>query len=246
MKKINSNALLILLLIVISTAFYLLQLILFRSPRDTSFYFLQDMAFLPLQVAIVTIVLGKILSAREKKERLKKTNMMVSAFFSEIGTDLMKQLIQCGSSLAELQPYLKVSENWSSKDFQKAADFVSQRHLSVRCTVTAFEDIRSLLLQKRDYILIMLVNPTLLEHEIFTDMLWAVFHLTDELRARSSIADLPDSDMIHLNYDAERAYVALLVQWIHYMAHLKSDYPYLFSLEMRRNPFYDGNGIIVR
>jgi voltage-gated potassium channel len=92
----------------------------------------------------------------------------------------------------------------------------------------------------------MLVNPTLLEHEVFTDMLWAVFHFTDELLARDSITDLPSSDIMHLNYDAKRAFSALLVQWIHYMSHLKTDYPYLFSLETRRNPFNGSDDIIVR
>ncbi|MPN25934.1 hypothetical protein SDC9_173355 [bioreactor metagenome] len=92
----------------------------------------------------------------------------------------------------------------------------------------------------------MLENPNLLEHETFTDMLWAVFHLTDELLARENIESLPESDIKHLENDVKRVFNSILVQWVGYMNHLKSDYPYLFSLELRRNPFSPDNGVIVR
>jgi hypothetical protein len=35
----------------------------------------------------------------------------------------------------------------------------------------------------------------------------------------------------------------LIMQWLDYMKHLKHDYPYLFSLAMRTNPF-DANASI--
>ena len=89
----------------------------------------------------------------------------------------------------------------------------------------------------------LLENPNLLEHESFTNLLWAVFHLTDELVHRSDLKKLPDSDYQHLAGDIKRAYHQLLIQWLDYMKHLKHDYPYLFSLAMRTNPF-DANASI--
>ena len=86
MKKIKSSFLIVLLLVVLSAALYILQLIVFHSPRDTGFYILQDFAFLPLQVAIVSVVLGRYLKNREKTARLGKLNMVINAFFSEAGT----------------------------------------------------------------------------------------------------------------------------------------------------------------
>ena len=55
------------ILVVISAILFAIQMIIFRSPRDTAFYLFQDMAFLPLEVALVTIVLGKAISDREKR-----------------------------------------------------------------------------------------------------------------------------------------------------------------------------------
>jgi hypothetical protein len=83
----------------------------------------------------------------------------------------------------------------------------------------------------------LLENQNLLEHERFTDVLWATFHLLEELMARPEFAGLPKSDLDHLAGDMRRAYQNILCQWIDYMRHLKTAYPYLFSLALRTNPF---------
>jgi hypothetical protein len=83
----------------------------------------------------------------------------------------------------------------------------------------------------------LLENPTLLEHESFTNLLWAVFHLAEELAARGSFTQLPQTDYQHLAGDIKRIYVLLVHQWLNYMEHLKDNFPYLFSLAMRTNPF---------
>ena len=73
-------------------------------------------------------------------------------------------------------------------------------------------------------------------HDSFTDLLWAVFHLTEELAHRGELGQLPDTDLAHLAGDIERAYVSLTFQWLNYMKHLKYSYPYLYSLAIRTNP----------
>ncbi|HUU31115.1 MAG TPA: hypothetical protein VMY69_03350, partial [Phycisphaerae bacterium] len=97
--------------------------------------------------------------------------------------------------------------------------------------------LRDFLVSKRPFLLALLENPNLLEHEGFTDMLWAVFHLTEELARRRDLAAGPDSDREHLAGDIRRAYGRVLAEWLLYLAHLKRDYPYLFSLAVRTNPF---------
>ncbi len=90
---------------------------------------------------------------------------------------------------------------------------------------------------RREFLVGQLRNPNLLEHDAFTDMLWAVFHLAEELDHRENPATLPESDLQHLSGDMKRAFEALTVQWLAYMAHLQGQYPYLFSLAARTNPF---------
>jgi hypothetical protein len=35
----------------------------------------------------------------------------------------------------------------------------------------------------------------------------------------------------------KRAYLLLISEWLAYLKHLKENYPYLFSLSVRTNPF---------
>ena len=77
----------------------------------------------------------------------------------------------------------------------------------------------------------------LVEHENFNDLLLSVFHVLDELSNRGELGALPESVMKHLTGDISRAYKKLISQWVIYLRHLKGEYPYLFSLAIRTNPF---------
>lgn len=104
-------------------------------------------------------------------------------------------------------------------------------------------DLKRFLVEKRQFLLNLLENPNLLEHETFTNLLWAVFHLTEELDHRTDLKGLPGSDYQHLAGDLKRVYCLLIAEWLAYMKHLKSEYPYLFSLALRTNPF-DANATV--
>ncbi len=246
MKRNNHNILLSLLLVVLSTGLYILQVTLFHSARDTAFYLIQDIAFLPLQVAIVTIILGKIINSWNVRERLKKINMAISAFFSEAGTEIMMKLTELTGNDNDLKPALSVGINWTGADFAKSLKVLRNISLDIGCGANDFNALKTLLLDKRSFMLRMLENPNLLEHDTFTDMLLAVFHMTEEMIARDDFSCLPQTDSMHLIVDIKRALKTLLIQWLGHMAHLKSEYPYLYSLEVRRNPFTENGGVIVR
>ena len=96
---------------------------------------------------------------------------------------------------------------------------------------------RAFLTEKTSILLSLLENPVIVEHEIFSDLLAAAFHLHDELVYRMDFSHLPENDMKHLAGDVERVYGLLVSQWMDYMRYLKNNYPYLFSLAIRTNPF---------
>ena len=54
---------------------------------------------------------------------------------------------------------------------------------------------------------------------------------------RTELSRLSLADRGHLASDVQRGYVLLIKEWLAYMAHLKTRYPYLFSLALRTNPF---------
>jgi hypothetical protein len=57
------------------------------------------------------------------------------------------------------------------------------------------------------------------------------------LEKREQVKELPEKDYAHLAGDIKRAYTLLVQRWLNYVKYLKDNYPYLFSLVMRTNPF---------
>lgn len=173
-------------------------------------------------------------------------NMAISAFFGEAGTDIINGLLKFNTRLENLEDHLEITGEWKNEDFQKAVKLIKTYNYEIDSRTSNLMDLKKLMQDKRYFLLSMLENPNLLEHDTFTDMLWAVFHLTDELVARDSFTDLPEKDLNHLSIDIKRAFCTLLVEWINYIAHLKLDYPYLFSMAIRKNPFNNKASVIIR
>ena len=216
---------------------YCIQLFIFKSPRDTLFYLFQDLAFVPLQVIIVTLVLNKLLTAKEKQEKLLKLNTVISAYFSEIGTETIIRMSESIANLSGLQSYLRVNSGWNDAEFKRSVDMVRDFEFKGVCTSGQLLLLREFLHLNKPYLLHMFDNPNLLEHDAFTEMLWSVLHVSQELEFRESLEGLPENDMAHLSNDVTRAYRFLIAEWLCYMKYLKKDYPYLFSLAVRKNPF---------
>lgn len=215
---------------------YLLHYAIFRDTRHIFIYMLGDVAFLPIEVLLVTIIVHRVLDMRERRTRMEKLNMVIGAFFSEMGVQLLGSFVEFDTTCGEIKECLAVDAAWKSDDFRRAGKSVSEYDCAIDWDDQRLEEIRDLLVTKRDFLLTLLENPALLEHETFTDLLWAVFHLTEELKYRHLIKVLPEADQRHLCNDIARAYTLLLREWLAYMEHLQNNYPYLFSLAVRMNP----------
>lgn len=224
-------------LVVSSALICLIHYMIFRDAGYIASYFLGGIALLPVEVLLVTLVIHRLLSEREKRVKLQKLNMVIGAFFSEVGTALIKYLSSFGTEVEKIGNDLMVTQDWSAKEFLSISRRIKGYNHKIDSRKGDLEHLRSLLIEKRDFLLRLLENPNLLEHESFTDLLWAAFHLTDELVNRVDLTRLPAADYDHLSGDMKRAYTLLIYEWLAYMRHLRSRYPYLFSLAVRLNPF---------
>jgi hypothetical protein len=141
---------------------------------------------------------------------------------------------------------LQVAPVWTEKQFENVKRKVMMTKYSINGFNGDLEGLKKFLSGKRNFVAQMLANPVLGEHEFFTGLLWAVFHLEEELRLRDSLLLLPQKDKDHLNNDLRRVYDNLLIQWIDYLAHLQMNYPYLFSLAVRTNPFNKSSSVVIQ
>lgn len=246
MKRLNWQIVLITILLSLSVLLYALHFFIFKDAHHVFIYLLGDIAFVPIEVLLVTLIIHRILNIREKRILLKKLNMVIGAFFSEVGLNLLKYFVQFDSCFENIRKDLIIKNDWSDHYFTNAQKNLNTYACTIDMTQGNLGSIKNFLIKKRDFLLRLLENPNLLEHESFTELLWAIFHLTDELLHRKELENLPKSDLNHLAGDIKRAYILLISEWLMYMKHLKNDYPYLFSLALRTNPLDPDASPIVK
>ena len=219
---------------------------IFGDARTLFYYLLLDVVFVPLQVLFVSLILDRLLSFRKKQETLKKLNMVISAFFSEVGTSLLSVLARFLPNSGERADRLTIRADWSAREFDMAAAALRRVEPKLESGAAELKPLRDFLSRKQDFLLRLLENPSLLEHDSFADLLWAVLHVSEELASRPTLEKLPANDRAHLSGDLTRAYASLLREWVNHLAHLKRDYPYLYSLAVRTNPFDPNASAIIR
>ncbi|MBM3705424.1 MAG: hypothetical protein FJW66_02755 [Actinobacteria bacterium] len=246
MRKIKWQLILGISLAVLSAALYSVHFLIFRDSRHIFIYLLGDVAFLPIEVLLVTLIIDRVLSVREKRAMLDKLNMVIGAFFSEVGLRLLYHFSSFDLNASNIKKELSGIDSWKDRDFDRVKLLVKKFKYSVSPRSGNLEALKGFLTNKRAFLLRLLENPNLLEHEKFTELLWAVFHLTEELEYRKGLDASPESDLNHIAGDIKRAYVILIGEWLEYIKHLKNSYPYLFSLASRINPFDENASPIVR
>lgn len=229
MKKYKWEIKLALTLIAISIVFYTIDYNLFGGPYKIYENILSQIAFLPIYVLFVTLVLEQIINKKEKQNLVSKMNVIIGLFFSEIGRELIKILVSYDNN------FHNVRNNFTRID---KPDKVLMYYKSEISTTTAnLSFLKEFMKSKKELLLNMMSNPNLLEHNFFTELMLSLFHLLEELEIRENIEKISEGDHTHINNDIDRAYMLLIKNWIMYMKHLKEEYPYLYSLEVRLNPF---------
>lgn len=237
MKYLNWQVRLGLILVALSAIVYTIHWVIFRDLNQLFFYLVMDIAFVFIQVMLVTLLINRLLTENEKRSRLKKLNVVMGAFMSEMGRELLIRFSDADPNLNNIKKNLIVTGDWSTEQFLDVDKRLKKYAYKVDIEKIVLEELHRILLSKKDFLLRLLESPTLLEHESFTDLIQTVFHLTEELDFRTDLCKLPSSDCEHLVGDIERIYSLLVHLWLDYMKHLKYNYPYLFSLAIRTNPF---------
>jgi hypothetical protein len=237
MKFLTWKIQLALALVGASAGLYALNYLIFRDMGYMTRLFLAQLGFLPISVLLVTIILNQLMAQRARTAKLAKLNMVIGAFFSEVGGVLLKTLSAWDRGLPDFQPLVAHISHWTAADFAGFSQGLAESDFNIELKEGDLEVLRDFLLKKRDFLLRLIENPNLLEHDSFSNLLLAVFHLTEELAQRRDLPHLSRSDRQHLAGDVQRGYLLLIQEWLAYMAHLQTRYPYLFSLALRTNPF---------
>jgi len=109
-------------LVALSVAIYLVSYAFFRNLHDIFLISITSLAFLPISVLFVSLVIDRVLVMREKRAILEKLNMVVGAFFSEVGTDLLTYFSDFDPELDKIRKNLLLLTTGLSENFWKSAE----------------------------------------------------------------------------------------------------------------------------
>jgi len=234
------------ILVIAAIVLHGIHFLIFQDLHHLAIYGLGDVAFIPIEILVISLVVDRLLNEREKQALRQKMNMVVGTFFSALGQPLLERMCGVLQDEGEVRSCLAVGPDWTAKQIQTAKGSIPELRIKVRPGQGDLEALRELLTDNRTFMLTLLQNPILIEDEEFTELLWALSHLQEELAARGDLAALPESDVRHLVGDVHRVYTHLLREWLEYMAHLKEHYPFLYSFQARTNPLRPDADVTVR
>ena len=217
----KKNIIIISVLLAISACIYGMQILIFKDVRNTEFYIFQDMAFIPISIAITTVVVGELLDINNKRDSRQKTRMLTSTFFSDIGFELMSMLALVSNIDEELLHTINDTELFDSDKITA----IKNSGLTVNADMGIYTIISDVIIASKTDILILSSNPMLYDHEYFSDLLWELLHLMDEFRLRGDYVKLTPNDLTELNSDFAQVLELLLINWVVNAKYLKETYP---------------------
>ncbi|MDD1679361.1 MAG: hypothetical protein LUO93_09310 [Methanomicrobiales archaeon] len=97
---------LVLALTGLSIVLYFIHLLLFQDLHHIGIFFLGDLAFLPLEVLLVTLIIHRLLEMQDRQRKMEKMHMVIGAFFSSVGSWLLAYLSDRDPALEDLRRHL--------------------------------------------------------------------------------------------------------------------------------------------
>ena len=236
--KVKFSILMVILIIIIYGSNYLVL----GDAEHIISYIWTHLGFIPVDILLVAFLLDEIIEKKEKEAMLEKLDMLMSTFFSEIGNELITELSTANKYKTSTEN-LKSIKNWNEEDFDKKLNELKDTSIDFTADIPLenreefLDKLRTLLIDKREFIINLMTNPNLLEKEEFTGLITAILHLDEELEHRKDLSLVTDADFAHLNGDMQRVYNKLVYEWVYYLRYLHKNYPYMIALIVRTNPF---------
>lgn len=237
MKRRLSTKTLIIGLLALSGIFYLLHYLIFRDAHHIAIFAMHDIAFLPIEVILVSLVFDRVLDETHRDEQRGKVNMIESIFFKESGSDMLCYLVQCDPGSAALCRALAISPDWGLRDFEAARRFLKGYAFSIDTNRVDFFALHYHLVNRHKYFLKVIENPALMDHESFTDLILSMYHLWEELDFRTDLYSLSAADKAELGAITESVYRQLASEWLLNISYTQKHHAARFANSLRNSPF---------
>ena len=205
-----------------------------------TFLLLHEIALMPLEFVVVTLGLEKIMELSHKRENQAKISMIESVFFSESGSDMLRYLVSCDADrdVDILRTVMDVRPDWTMRQIKQARATVKKVTYEVDPQKVDFFGLHYHLSTRHSYFLKVIENPALSGHERFTELLLHIYHLWEELEARTDLYNLSEADRIYLCHAVNTVYRELSIEWMQNATDLLLHQPERLNHVLQANPFH--------
>lgn len=239
-KHLKTQLLIGLGLILLSIALHYVHVLIFKDAHHTMIFLVADIAFVPLEVFFVTMVLDKILEKREKAHMVEKINMLIRLFYTKLGQELLNMFVETDNSVEEVRNRCQVNLETYEMDFRSAKEAIMDHKHRVDIKAIDLGHLKTMLDEQESLLVNMISSPVLIEYDSFSDLLLSLFHLREELNMKKISVDqskMKPHQLDHIRVDINRAYRHLALEWVDYMMYLKDHYPFLYVTAIMKNPY---------
>lgn len=205
---------LILLLLCASALLYAIHYLIFRDLHHLAIFGLHELAFVPLEVILVTLGLDQLVEKTHREEARSKVSIIETLYFNESGGTMLRYLTSFDPDAARLRELLQVTEDWHSSDFRQAIRQLKSYPFLLDLERIDFFGLHYHLSQRHEYYRSMLENPALTQSEAFTEMIMKIYLLWEELDGRTNLYQLPEKDRSYLAELLHEIYRELTEYWL--------------------------------
>lgn len=205
---------LILLLLCASALLYAIHYLIFRDLHHLAIFGLHELAFVPLEVILVTLGLDQLVEKTHREEARSKVSIIETLYFNESGGTMLRYLTSFDPDAARLRELLQVTQDWRSSDFRQAIRQLKSYPFLLDLDRIDFFGLHYHLSQRHEYYRSMLENPALTQSEAFTEMIMKIYLLWEELDGRTNLYQLPEKDRSYLAELLHEIYRELTEYWL--------------------------------
>ena len=187
------------------------------------------LAFIPVDVILVSFVIEEFLNKRDKEAALKKFTMVFGVWLRRTGFDIFHALNNLLID-KEQNKIIFSEQNLSLKSIKR----LKSLKFDMKCERKGILALKEILEEKSERLFNIATNPVFSELNHPSELIMILLHLHDEFLSRPSVKEMEKADLQHISDDIEKAYKAFLLSWVDYMDYLNENYPVLFqkNLEM--------------
>ncbi len=230
---------LILLLLCASALLYAIHYLIFRDLHHLAIFGLHELAFVPLEVILVTLGLDQLVEKTHREEARSKVSIIETLYFNESGGTMLRYLTSFDPDAARLRELLQVTEDWHSSDFRQAIRQLKSYPFLLDLDRIDFFGLHYHLSQRHEYYRSMLENPALTQSEAFTEMIMKIYLLWEELDGRTNLYQLPEKDRNYLAELLHEIYRELTEYWLDNVYNHSIHNRFRLHRAIESNPFLD-------